>query len=60
MGNNALDLRGKTLSESKEECLMFFNRCIMDNKDYCYVLHGHGTGVLKEGLREVRMRNFYV
>ncbi|KAG5180049.1 muts protein-like protein 1B muts-like ATPase [Tribonema minus] len=48
---NTLDLRGKSLEESKLLCDQFFNRCIMNGNGVAFVLHGHGTEVLKKGLR---------
>lgn len=51
---NTLDLRGMTLSEAQDDCDMFFSTSIMDDVDGVYLLHGHGTGVLKAGIRRVR------
>lgn len=48
-----MDLRGMTLSEAQQDCDMFFSNAIMDDMDGVYLLHGHGTGVLKAGLRRV-------
>lgn len=53
MERNTLDLRGMTLSEAQDDCDMFFSNAIMDDLDGVYLLHGHGTGVLKAGLRRV-------
>lgn len=43
-----------TLSEAQDDCDMFFSTSIMDDVDGVYLLHGHGTGVLKSGIRRVR------
>ncbi len=51
---NTLDLRGMSLSEAQDDCDMFFSTSIMDDIDGVYLLHGHGTGVLKAGIRRVR------
>ncbi|CAM9536785.1 unnamed protein product, partial [Hapterophycus canaliculatus] len=48
---NTLDLRGMSLSEAQDDCDMFFSTSIMDGTDGVYLLHGHGTGVLKAGIR---------
>ena len=45
-----------TLSEAQQDCDMFFSNAIMDDMDGVYLLHGHGTGVLKAGLRRVSLR----
>ncbi|CAM9715021.1 unnamed protein product [Discosporangium mesarthrocarpum] len=50
--SNTLDLRGMTLSDAREECDIFFSQCIMNGRGGCFLLHGHGTGVLKHGLRK--------
>ncbi|CAM9568040.1 unnamed protein product [Phaeothamnion confervicola] len=49
---NTLDLRGKTLEEARDACDRYFNTAVMAGKPVVFVLHGHGTGVLKKGLRE--------
>lgn len=49
---NTLDLRGKNLEESRLLCIQFFDRCLSNGYPGCYVLHGHGTEVLKKGLRQ--------
>ncbi|CAM9699532.1 unnamed protein product, partial [Ectocarpus fasciculatus] len=57
---NTLDLRGMTLSEAQGDCDMFFSNSIMDGDDGVYLLHGHGTGVLKAGIRRWLPRNSMV
>lgn len=49
-----------TLSEAQGDCDMFFSNAIMDGSDGVYLLHGHGTGVLKAGIRRVRTHWFFV
>jgi DNA mismatch repair protein MutS2 len=49
---NTLDLRGKNLNEAQGMCTQFFSRLIMEGRDVGFLLHGHGTGALKRGLRE--------
>ncbi|MAA80468.1 MAG: hypothetical protein CL916_14525 [Deltaproteobacteria bacterium] len=48
---NTLDLRGTRLDESKDRCRVFFDRHIRQGDGVVFVLHGHGTGALKKGLR---------
>lgn len=50
--SNTLDLRGCTFEEGKRKCEDFFSRGIMQSRNVAFVLHGHGTGVLKKRLRE--------
>lgn len=48
---NTLDLRGSRLDESKDRCQIFFDQHIRQGDGAVFVLHGHGTGALKKGLR---------
>ena len=48
---NTLDLRGTRLDESKDRCLHFFDQHLRTGDGAVFVLHGHGTGALKKGLR---------
>jgi len=50
--SNTLDLRGCTFEEGKRKCEDFFSRFVMQKTPIVFVLHGHGTGVLKKRLRE--------
>ena len=49
---NTLDLRGCRLDESKDKCLAFFDQHMSHGDQVVFILHGHGTGALKKGLRE--------
>ena len=49
---NTLDLRGCRLEESKDKCLAFFDHHMSHGDQVVFILHGHGTGSLKKGLRE--------
>ena len=48
---NTLDLRGARLDESKDRCQVFFDQHIRQGDGAVFILHGHGTGILKKGLR---------
>lgn len=50
--SNTLDLRGSNFEEGRRKCENFFSKNLMSNREVVYVLHGHGTGVLKQKLRE--------
>ncbi len=49
---NTLDLRGLRLEEALEEAERFLDHCTMKHVSPVMLIHGHGTGRLKIGLRE--------
>ena len=51
MDSNTLDLRGHRLQEAIEVADRFLDRLLLEGHDVGFLLHGHGTGVLKDGLR---------
>lgn len=59
-GGNTLDLRGKRVEEALAEAETFFDRMVMRGQGTVFLLHGHGTGALKEGLRGELRHNAYV
>jgi len=48
---NTADLRGMRLDESQEAAEAFFDKATLRGFDAVFLLHGHGTGALKDGLR---------
>lgn len=48
---NTLDLRGHRAEEALEETSRFLDRMLQTGEPVGWVLHGHGTGVLKKALR---------
>lgn len=48
---NTLDLRGKTVEESKDSIERFARMLTQENRKVMFILHGHGTGALKTNLR---------
>jgi len=48
---NTCDLRGKRLEEAEAEVERFVGALLGRGERFGYLLHGHGTGVLKSGLR---------
>lgn len=46
-----VDCIGKNFEESKRLCIDGFSKAAMQNRSVVYVLHGHGTGVLKKKIR---------
>ena len=49
--SNTVDCIGKTFEESKRYIMDGFASASMQNRSVVYVLHGHGTGVLKKKIR---------
>ena len=48
---NTLDLRGFRYDDAERETDYFLDRQSRAGAARCFVLHGHGTGALKKGLR---------
>mmetsp|Transcript_29519 Transcript_29519/g.71279 ORF Transcript_29519/g.71279 Transcript_29519/m.71279 type:complete len:385 (-) Transcript_29519:475-1629(-) len=48
---NTVDCLGLTFEESKRKCISAFSKAAMQNRSTVYILHGHGTGVLKKKIR---------
>ncbi len=49
---NTVDLRGLRLDEALERAERFFDTCVMKHVSPVVLIHGHGTGKLKAGLRD--------
>ncbi|MFH1469482.1 MAG: Smr/MutS family protein, partial [Pseudomonadota bacterium] len=56
---NSLDLRGKRLEEAVEATEAFCDALLLRGEAAAFVLHGHGTGVLKDGIRAWAKRSPY-
>ncbi len=48
-----LDIRGYRVAEAEDEVARFIDRCVLDGVERCEVLHGTGTGALREAVREM-------
>ncbi len=57
---NSLDLRGERLEEALEKTELFLDALILRGEPVAWVLTGHGTGALKEGLRRWAKTSRYV
>lgn len=57
---NTVDVRGLRLRDSEAKVDHFIKAGIPQGRKVIYILHGHGTGQLKEGLREFMKRHPYV
>ena len=50
--SNTVDCLGLNFEESKRKCINSFSKAAMGNRSLVYILHGHGTGVLKRKIRD--------
>lgn len=51
--DNTVDMRGMQLDEAREACRDLFSAVLAaDRSPTAYLMHGHGTGALKRGLRD--------
>lgn len=60
MDGNTLDLRGTRVDEAQDQCDGWFDRCVLEGHSIVFLLHGHGTGALKVGLRRWLSSSPYV
>ena len=58
--DNTVDVRGCRLDEALEKVERFLDNALLTNRSAGYVLHGHGTGRLKTGLRQAFRGSAYV
>ena len=49
---NTCDLRGLRLEEAIANSERYCDRMLLQGHDAVFLLHGHGTGILKAGMRE--------
>jgi len=57
---NTVDVRGMNLEDALAEVERFFDHCVMTHVSPVVVIHGHGVGRLKNGLREQFKGSRYV
>ncbi|MBQ9816425.1 MAG: Smr/MutS family protein [Proteobacteria bacterium] len=55
--DNTLDLRGLTSEDAIERTEFFLQSMIVREQVMCYIIHGHGTGVLKNVVRQFLSRS---
>jgi DNA mismatch repair protein MutS2 len=58
-GYNTVDLRGKTVDEALPAMESGFDRMIREGIDTAIVIHGHGTGALREAVRNSLGNSLY-
>lgn len=49
---NTLDLRGQRVDEGLDKADMFIDRMLTEDREAAFILHGHGTGAMKAGIRK--------
>ena len=54
---SSIDLRGKRVDEAMQEVAAFIDQAIAANLSNVEILHGKGTGALRESIREYLARN---
>ncbi len=57
ISENTLDLRGMTSDDALEKTEFFLQSMQIREQAMCYIIHGHGTGVLKSCIRQFLARS---
>jgi DNA mismatch repair protein MutS2 len=60
IGSNTLDMRGMRVEEGMTAAEAFFDKAMLTGHDAVFLLHGHGTGALKQALRGWLRSSVYV
>ncbi len=58
--SQTLDLRGYRAEEALDEVEAYLDKASLVNLSPVYIIHGHGTGALKQAIREYLMHSPYV
>jgi DNA mismatch repair protein MutS2 len=58
--DNTCDLRGLRTDDALSMAVSFLDRSINDERRVCFLIHGHGTGALKEAIRRELKSSPYV
>lgn len=58
--DNTCDLRGLRTEDAISMAVTFLDRSINDERRVCFLVHGHGTGALKEAIRRELKSSAYV
>jgi len=59
-GDNTCDLRGLRVDDGVAMATSFLDRAINQGQDVVFLLHGHGTGALRDAIRRELERSPYV
>jgi DNA mismatch repair protein MutS2 len=57
---NTVDVRGMTVDEATNATEKFLDRALLNNNGSIFIIHGHGTGALRNALREFLQDSSYV
>lgn len=58
--SQTLDLRGYRVEEALDEVEAYLDKASLANLTPVYIIHGHGTGALKEAVRDFLRTSPYV
>ncbi|MEM1009888.1 MAG: Smr/MutS family protein, partial [Myxococcota bacterium] len=58
--SNTCDLRGQRVDEALDAAEAFLDQAYRQEMAAVYIIHGHGTGALKQAIRELCQRSSYV
>ena len=58
--DNTVDLRGLRADDAISLAVTFLDRSLNENRRVCFLVHGHGTGALKEAIRRELKSSPYV
>jgi len=58
--SNTLDLRGMTADDGLNKLEFYLDEASLNNMPTVYIIHGHGTGVLREAVRDYLNTSPYV
>jgi DNA mismatch repair protein MutS2 len=58
--DNTCDLRGLRTDDAVTLAVTFLDRSLNENRRLCFLVHGHGTGALKEAIRRELKSSPYV
>ncbi|HVJ90757.1 MAG TPA: Smr/MutS family protein [Labilithrix sp.] len=58
--DNTCDLRGLRAEDALSMAVSFLDRAIGDERRVCFLVHGHGTGALKEAIRRELRASPYI
>jgi DNA mismatch repair protein MutS2 len=58
--DNTIDLRGLRQHEALGMAEQFLDRCLGAGRRVAFLIHGHGTGALRDGLRQALRSSSYV
>jgi len=57
---NTVDVRGMTVDEATNVTEQFLDRALLNNDGTIFIIHGHGTGALRNALRAFLQESSYV